>query len=129
MRARGRRPKGNVNEKTFHFFCIFLFWVGIGIYYSSMEMTHMRRSREEEKNMMENYVDTYRFDGTFQTENLFLEQVECARFASMAGKSRGTSRMNTVYPSVQFCLARSLETKKNKKKYRIYYIRKTPNSI
>ena len=102
-----------MKKHSISFFFSF-FWVGIGIYYSSMEMTHMRRSREEEKNMMENYVDTYRFDGTFQTENLFLEQVECARFASMAGKSRGTSRMNTVYPSVQFCLARSLETKKQK---------------
>jgi hypothetical protein len=51
----------------------------------------------------------YRFDGTFQAEYFFLEQVQRPRLAAVAGESGGTGRVDAVDPSIQFRLTRSLQ--------------------
>lgn len=47
---------------------------------------------------------TYRFNCSVQPENLFLQQMQSTRFASMPGKCSSTSAVNTIHPILQFNL-------------------------
>lgn len=47
---------------------------------------------------------THRFDGLLQAEDLLLQQMQCAGFATMTGECRRTRAMNAIHPVLQFDL-------------------------